>query len=157
MKAENVSADVRELIKLLARYEVRYLLVGGTAVIYHGYARFTGDTDVWYEPSPDNAKRLHAALRAFWDDSIPGDLSAEDLVNRDLVLQFGNPPNRIDLLGSISGVEFAEAWNDRVDDTLETQDERTPIHLLGIRSLRANKAASGRHKDMDDLENLPES
>jgi hypothetical protein len=77
MRASYFSKDVQEFLKLLASRQVKYLIVGGEAVIYHGYARLTGDVDFFFEPSKQNARKLYKALKEFWAGEIPGGLHAE--------------------------------------------------------------------------------
>lgn len=148
IEAQHFSPDTREFIQLLHRHGVRYLIVGGEAVIYHGHVRLTGDVDFFYATDPANATALYEALLDFWDGDVPGIEHAGELEDPDLVLQFGRPPNRIDLLSRISGVAFEEAWVSRLSLAL---DEGTPIHYISLDHLIANKRASGRPKDLDDL------
>src|SRR5688500_12636840 len=111
--AANFSPDTLEFIRLLAKYSVRCVIVGGQAVIFHCYARFTGDVDFFYSNEPANAEALFRALLEFWEGNIPGIFCAADLQQPATVIQFGRPPNRIDLLTSINGVTFEEAWSTR--------------------------------------------
>lgn len=153
--ASHFSPDTQDFIRLLHRHRVRYLIVGGEAVIYYGYVRLTGDVDFFYDRSADNAERLFAALLDFWDGDIPGVDEADELTQPDLVLQFGRPPNRIDLLNQISGATFAEAWPARRTLALVAEDgTSTPLYYVGLEHLIANKQASGRPKDLDDLSYL---
>ena len=108
--ADYFSPDIRDFITLLHRHQVRYVVVGGEAVIYYGHARLTGDIDFFYERSPANSAALFQALRDFWSGNIPELATADELQEPGLILQFGVPPNRIDLLNQIDGVEFAQAW-----------------------------------------------
>lgn len=101
-------------MKGLQRHRVRYVIVGGEAVIFHGYPRLTGDIDFFYENSAVNTRRLFAALNDFWSGRVPGVRSPEELREEKLVVQFGRPPNRIDLLNRIDGVTFTEAWRHRI-------------------------------------------
>lgn len=156
MKAELFSPDVQEFLRLLAAHEVRYVIIGGTAVIYHGYGRLTGDTDFLYDPAPDNTSRLWDALLEFWGGSVPAVDDAAELTNPQLVLQFGRPPNRIDLIASLEAVSFAEAWNSRVHEQIECGGKRVPVWLLSLENLRRAKRSAGRPKDLDDLDHLPE-
>lgn len=157
MKAEQFSPDVRDFLRLLAAHEVRYLIVGGIAVIYYGYGRLTGDVDFLYDCSSDNSRRLWSALCEFWQGAVPALSSAEELANPDLVVQFGRPPNRIDLIGNLDSVPFAEAWNTRTHETIDVGGMQVPVWLLSLRDLRAAKREAGRAKDLDDLEHLPEA
>jgi hypothetical protein len=86
VKADLFSADAQEFLRLLAKHDVRYLLIGGTAVVYHGYARLTGEVDFLYDCGHDNAQRLWAALLEFWGGSVPSVASAADLENPNVVI-----------------------------------------------------------------------
>jgi hypothetical protein len=130
---------------------VNYLIVGGEAVIYYGHARVTGDIDVFYERSPENVARLYAALLEFWHGRVPGLQKPEELLQPGVVVQFGVPPNRIDLVNRISGVEFREAWPNRFAVTVASGEEDVPIWYIGMTDLIRNKAAAARPKDLDDL------
>ncbi|HAK97013.1 MAG TPA: hypothetical protein DCM87_18985 [Planctomycetes bacterium] len=154
MKAASFSRDTREFLGLLHTHGVRYLIIGGEAVIYYGHARLTGDIDILFDAQADNADRLHAALDEFWGGSIPAVTRREELREPGLILQFGRPPNRIDLLNSISGVGFEDAWASKLDAQLETERGIVPIHYIGLAHLIANKESTGRPKDQDDLEFL---
>jgi hypothetical protein len=146
-----LSADTRELVALLHKHAVRYLLVGGGAVIYYGFPRLTGDMDFFYDAHPDNVILLYRALDDFWGGNIPGLERAEELTNPDLVLQFGVPPNRIDLISQIDGVTFATAWPNRLTLTIPVGTELVAVPMISLTDLIANKEASGRPKDLEDL------
>jgi hypothetical protein len=155
MRGDHFSPDVQELIGLLAKHDVRFLLVGGEAVIYHGYPRLTGDVDFWYEQTPDNAARLFAALLEFWGGPVPGVVAEHELLQPRIVVQFGRPPHRVDLISSVDGLTFGEAWPRRVNEQIELEDgSRRPLHVIGLAELVRNKQAAGRHKDLDDVEHL---
>lgn len=147
MSPSHFSEDTWEFIQLLDRHEVAYLLVGGEAVIHYGRVRLTGDCDFFYGTSPENADKLFRALLDFWGGDIPDIQAASELLVPDQVLQFGRPPNRIDLLTRISGVEFIDAWKAR--ETIIAEDG-TPVHLIALEHLLRNKRASGRPKDLED-------
>lgn len=154
IKESAFSADVVEFIRLLQRFAVRYLVVGGEAVIFHGYPRLTGDIDFFYERTPANARRLFHLLEVFWDNDIPGLSAAGELLEPGLIIQFGRPPNRIDLHNQISGVSFARAWDSRVTMRLQTRSGFLKLRYIGIGPLRQNKRATARLRDLDDLEHL---
>jgi hypothetical protein len=154
VRSDAFSSDTREFLRLLAKHGVRYVIVGGTAVIYHGYARLTGDVDFFYDSSRGNVERLWEALVEFWDGAVPGLAAANELASNDVIVQFGRPPNRIDLIGGLSGVSFEEAWRSRVLETIELGGQPIAIHLLGLAELVRAKRAAGRPKDLDDLEHL---
>jgi hypothetical protein len=143
-----LNKDLREFIALLNSTGVKYLVVGGHAVAFHGHPRFTGDMDFFVECSPENANRLAAALVQFGFGGLG--LGAEAFLQPETVVQLGRPPNRIDLLTSIDGVGFAKAWQAKVPGELDG----APVHFLGREDLLANKRASGRPQDLADLDNL---
>lgn len=147
MNAAHFSPDTWDLIRLLDHYRVEYVIVGGEAVIHYGYVRVTGDVDFFYGTVPENTERLFRALVDFWDGDVPGLDSASELSEPGQVVQFGRPPNRIDLLASITGVSFAEAWQSRVP---LVSDDGTRLFLIALDLLIQNKEASGRPKDAAD-------
>jgi hypothetical protein len=152
--AGNFSPDLIEFFRVLERHQVECMVVGGEAVIFHGYPRFTGDIDFFYGTDAGNIGKLFAALLEFWNGNIPGIAAAAELAEEGVVVQFGRPPHRIDLLNRIDGVAFAEAWPNRVE--VEIAGAGTPIRTayLGKGELLKNKRASGRPKDLDDVEHL---
>jgi predicted nucleotidyltransferase len=141
--------DFKEFLKLLNNNGVQYLLVGGYAVAYHGYPRATADMDIWIEVDPSNASKLLDALKEFGFNSP--DLSVELFLEKEKVVRMGVPPIRIEILTSISGVTFEECFQSRITDELDGIE----VNVISLPHLKANKEASGRHKDLDDLENLP--
>jgi hypothetical protein len=151
---EHLSKDIQDLIKLLARHRVRYLLVGGEAVIHYGYARLTGDIDLFYDRTPANARRLYDTLQAFWGGEVPAVASADDLLEPDVVIQFGRPPNRIDLLSSLGTLGFAAAWRRRVVEKLHVRPRAVALPIIALSDLLRSKREAGRHKDLDDVEHL---
>ena len=140
-----------EFLSLLFRHKVHYLIVGGEAVIHYGHSRLTGDIDIFYQREAVNAARIFAALKNFWDGNVPGMIGDAELLRKGIVLQFGVPPNRIDLMNMIEGVEFDDAWLNRTDAPLVTKRKKVLIHYLGLGDLIKNKEAVGRHRDLDDL------
>lgn len=124
------------------------LVVGDHAVAFHGYPRFTGDIDFFVRPTVANAERVLAALADFGFGDVGLDVDA--LTRPDKVIQLGQPPNRIDLLTSISGVDFNDAWRDRIAADLDG----LPVYFIGRHTLLTNKLASGRAKDLADVEAL---
>ena len=140
--------DLREFIALLTSHQVEFVVVGGHAVAYHGYPRFTGDMDLFVRPSVENAKRLMTALVAFGFGSVG--LTEAVFTKPDQVVQFGRPPNRIDLLTSISAVTFDEAWL----DSEQAELDNLAVRILGRHSLLKNKRATRRAKDLADVEEL---
>jgi hypothetical protein len=152
--AGSFSDDALDFIRLLEKYRVSYVIIGGEAVIYHGYPRLTGDIDFFYDIAESNVLRLFEALIEFWNGNIPGIDKAAELMEQGVITQFGRPPHRIDLLNRIDGVAFAEAWLTR--DTVKVVGSGNPVtvHYLGKQTLLKNKKASGRPKDLDDIQNL---
>ncbi len=145
------SQDTRDLIRLLAVHKVRYLIVGGMAVIYHGHARLTGDVDFFYESTKANAGRLFQALSEFWKGPVPFVANLNDLLTKNSIIQFGIRPNRVDLMNSITGVTFKEAWAGRIEETVETPGGIFTLPIIGLAALEKNKKSLGRYKDLDDL------
>ena len=144
------SSDILIFLRLLAKQRVCYLIVGGEAVIYHGYPRLTGDIDFFYKNTEPNSRRLFAALLEFWENQIPGVSSADELREDGIILQFGRPPHRIDLMNRIDGVTFRRAWPSRVRVRFKTKFGLVPAFYISLRFLLANKKKSGRPKDLDD-------
>src|SRR5205823_4432828 len=114
------------------------------------------DVDFFYDCAVENVERLYEALLEFWEGDIPGIESRGELSEPGVVVQFGRPPNRIDLHSRIDGVTFEEAWQSRVSVRIECGSESVEIDFIGLEPLRKNKQASARAKDLDDLEHLPE-
>jgi hypothetical protein len=140
--------DFRDMLELLNRHHVRYLVVGGFAVAVHGTPRYTRDLDIWVDVSPDNAARLVAVLDDFGFASLG--LTAEDFLDPGVVIQLGHEPSRIDFITKLTGVEFAAAYPARATATIG--DLEVPVIDRG--SLIANKRALGRLHDLDDVEGL---
>jgi predicted nucleotidyltransferase len=154
MKADYFSPDTQEFLMLLDKHQVKYLIVGGEAVIYYGYPRLTGDIDIFYSVNNENVYLLYDALLAFWDNDIPGLKSPEELQSPGYVIQFGVPPNRIDLLNDIEGVSFVEAWDHRSEESITVKRESVPIYFISLSDLIVNKRRTGRNKDLEDLKYL---
>jgi len=154
IKESAFSADVVEFVRLLQRFAVRYLVIGGEAVIFHGYPRLTGDVDFFYERKAANVRRLFHALEVFWENDIPGVRAADELLEPGVIIQFGRPPNRIDLHNQITGVSFARGWDSRVAGRLQTASGFLRLHYVGLGPLLRNKRATARPRDLDDLEHL---
>jgi predicted nucleotidyltransferase len=154
MKASHFSKDTQQFLRLLHKYNVKYIIVGGEAVIYYGYARLTGDVDFFFGISKENAERLYDALDEFWGGDIPGLDSFEGLMQSGTIFQFGVPPNRIDLVNHIDGVTFEEGWTGKATTSLEISDESIPVHFIGLDQLITNKEAIKRPKDLEDLRYL---
>lgn len=141
--------DFKEFLKLLNANDVEYLLIGGFAVGFYGYPRPTGDMDLWVAMNPANAARLVAAYREFGFD-VPN-LREELFLKDDQIIRIGLPPYRIEVMTTISGVDFDQCFQNRTIADIDG----VPTAIISLDDLKANKAASNRHKDLDDLENLP--
>ncbi len=142
--------DFKEFLKLLRAHGVKYLLIGGYAVGVHGYTRSTNDIDFWVAMTPDNANRVVEVLKEFGFD-VP-ELSSDLFLDPDRIVRMGIEPLRIEVTTTISGVTFDECYRGRI----ETELDHIPVSVINLRDLRLNKQATGRAKDLADLENLPE-
>lgn len=140
--------DFREFVALLNAQGVEYLIVGAYAVGAHGHPRYTGDLDVWVRPTVDNSARTVAAVNAFGFASF--EVPADGFSQPGKVLQLGGRPLGIDIMTSVAGVEFDTAWQRRMTVDLEG----LPVHFLGLEDLVASKKATGRPKDLGDLDEL---
>ena len=142
--------DFRDILAALVAADAKFLVVGAHALAAHGVPRMTRDIDILVEPSPDNARRVWRALASFGAPLDSLKIREADLATVDRVIQFGLPPWRIDIMTSISGVSFAEAWNGRMnDDMLGVQ-----VAFIGRDAFIRNKRASGRNKDLGDIDAL---
>jgi hypothetical protein len=144
-----MNRDFAEMLSALSAAGAKFLIVGAHALAAHGAPRATGDLDIWIQANQANAVRVLAALRAFGAPLF--DLTEGDLCAPDTVFQIGLPPSRIDILTGISGVLFDDAWNRRME--IAVGDLR--VATIGRADFVANKKASGRPKDLLDLELLP--
>ena len=142
--------DFKEMLALLNRHAVEYVIVGAYALAFHGVPRNTGDIDIYVRPGPENAAKVMLSLRDFGFDSLG--LTQEDFVSPGQVVQLGSPPVRIDFLTSISGV----SWEAADAGKKAGQYGDVPISFLGRAEYIANKRAIGRKKDLADLEALGE-
>ena len=142
-----LNRDFKEFAELLNARGVDYLVVGGYALAAHGHPRYTGDIDFWVRPAPENIARLLNALNDFGFGSLG--LGTGDFDN-DTVVQLGQPPRRIDLLTAIDGVEFETCFARR--EQVELAGVR--LNIIGLEDFKLNKQASGRLKDLADLDSL---
>ena len=142
--------DFRDLLEAFLAHGVTFLVVGAHALAVHGVPRATGDLDVWVRSTPENAARVVAGLAAFGAPLDTLGIAIDDFIRPDVVAQLGLPPYRIDILTSISGVDFDSAWRDRVAGAVAG----VIVPVLDRNSLRKNKKASGRSRDLADLESL---
>lgn len=145
-----MNEDFLDLLRCFLRADVRFLVVGAHAMAVHGVPRATGDIDLWVNPESENAGRAWGALLHFGAPVEEMGVRPVDLETPGLVIQIGLPPRRIDLLTRISGVEFEAAWSNRVVH----EAGGLAIPFLGRDDLLQNKRASGRPKDLADLDTL---
>lgn len=149
MDPQSLSRDFREFLQFLNEHAVEYLLIGGHAVALHGYPRATSDLDVWIGVSEVNAQRLTKALQRFGFD-LP-EVTPALFLQPDRIIRMGVPPNQIEILTGIDGVQFSDCYPRRV--TLELNE--VPVCVISSEDLKINKRASGRNKDLADLDELP--
>ena len=144
-----LAKDFSEFLKLLNDHHVEYLLIGGYAVAFYGYPRTTADMDVWVALNQENADRLVMVLKKF---GVALDDSGQELfLTPGNIVRMGLPPMRLEILNEIDGVDFSDCYRRRVTE----QWDGVEIPIISLTDLRKNKRASGRHKDLDDLEHLP--
>ncbi len=149
MATEIIPQDFKDFLKLLEDEGVAYLLIGGYAVGYYGYPRATADMDVWIAIDPQNARRTVKALERFGMRTL--EMTPELFREKGKVIRMGVPPMRLEIQTDISGVDFDKCYarRNRVDLA------GLQVNLISLDDLKTNKRASGRHKDLDDLEHLP--
>jgi len=140
--------DFIDFIELLNSHDVEYMVVGAHALAFHGRPRHTGDLDIWIRPSEGNAERILLVLKDFGFGSLR--LGKEDFLKENYVTQLGYPPLRIDILNSISGVDFEDAYKGRIIG----EHEDLQISFINISDFIANKQATGRAKDIGDIDAL---
>ncbi len=145
-----MNRDFVEMLSALAEAQAEFLVVGAHALAAHGVPRATGDLDIWVRPESKNADRVLAALEAFGAPRF--DLTREDLLRTGTVFQIGVAPSRIDILTSISGVSFEQAWPNRTTVSIGSLS----VPVLGKDDFIANKRAVGRPRDLSDLDLLKE-
>jgi hypothetical protein len=150
MAIPTLARDFKEFLKSFNSNGVEYLLIGGYAVGIHGHIRATNDLDVWVNINPENAARIERALREF--GFAAAGLTSGLFLNRNNVIRMGVPPIRIEILTSVSGIEFESCYIEK--ELIRIEEIVVPV--ISLARLRQNKAASGRAKDLADLENLPE-
>jgi hypothetical protein len=143
-----LSQDFKEFLQSLNANDVRYLVIGGYAVAFHGHPRYTKDLDVWIEMTTKNASKVIEALKQFGFGSLG--LTTADFVVPDQIIQLGYPPNRIDILTTAPGVDFETCYKRRITSEIDG----VSIEFIDIESLKQNKKAAGRYQDLADIENL---
>jgi hypothetical protein len=147
----NIQQDFEELLKLLEEQKVEYLIVGGYAVAFHGYPRFTKDIDIFYNISATNIQRLQKALEKF--GFTTKDLPSELFNSKGNIITFGTEPVRVDIINEISGVEFNNAWKERVRGKYGTIE----VNFINKSDLIKNKTSTPRLQDKADAEKLSEN
>jgi hypothetical protein len=143
-----MNPDFVDLLRAFIAANVRFLVVGAYALALHGRPRATGDLDVWVDATPHNAPRIMHALAAF--GAPLADLAVDDFSREGIVYQIGVPPSRIDILTELTGVSFTEAWPGRVRRPFGDVD----VDFIGREAFLRNKRATGRAKDLGDIEGL---
>ena len=142
------SQDFKEFVELLIKNNAEYLIVGGFAVAIHGHPRYTGDLDIWINPTQQNAENIVKVVNAFGFASFQ--LTPEDFIKPGNVIQLGYPPFRIDILTEVDGVEFDDCFENRKQVTIGEMK----VNFISYNDLMKNKKASGRPIDLDDIDNL---
>jgi hypothetical protein len=146
-----MNSDFKDRLRIFNEHDVRYLVVGGYAVMKYTEPRYTKDLDVWVEASPENARAVFAALREF--GAPLANIAAEDFAQEGCIYQMGRPPARVDVLTSIEGVRFADSWPNRVTSDFGG----IPAHVISRQDLLTNKRAVGRPQDLVDVHGLLEA
>ncbi|WP_347158566.1 hypothetical protein [Pontibacter chitinilyticus] len=142
--------DFQKFIQALNACDAEYIITGGFAVAVYGYPRYTGDIDIWINPTPKNAEKVLEAVQQF--GYTEQEVNLEDLTTADIVVQLGYPPNRIDLATGLAGVHFETCWENRV----KLAFGEVATNFISLQDLKRNKKATARQQDLLDLENLPE-
>ncbi|MCC9138895.1 hypothetical protein ACFSKU_00055 [Pontibacter silvestris] len=145
-----LTQDFKEFVKLLNTCHAEYIIAGGYAVALYGYPRYTGDIDIWVNPTPENAVNVLNALQKFGCDDT--EVNLEDLTTAGVVVQLGYPPNRIDLATGLTGVDFDSCWKNKI----EIPYGDTIANFISLKDLKRNKKATARQQDLLDLQNLPD-
>jgi len=143
-----IQQDFKDLLELFNAHKVEYIIVGGYALAFHGAPRYTGDIDIFVKPDDENAARIMSALEVFGFGSVG--LAAQDFERPGQVVQLGVPPVRVDIITSISGVSWNEAFSQRAAGKYGD----IQVHYIGHKQFIMNKKAMGRKKDLADLEAL---
>jgi hypothetical protein len=143
-----LNEDYRDMLRALSDEKVRFILIGAYALAAHGYPRATMDMDIWVMPSPDNADAVLRALQRFGAPS--NNLTKEDLQKDGTLFQIGVAPRRIDIITAASGLQFEDAYQNSIPLNIDGMEIRIP----SIDDLIINKKATGRTKDLADVEAL---
>ena len=140
--------DFEDFVFLLNKYEVSYMIIGGYALAFHGRPRHTGDLDIWIDVSETNAQKMIGVINEFGLGSLG--LNTADFLQKGIITQIGYPPLRIDILNEIDGIEFAEAYPNK----LIIDIDGLPISYISLDDLIKNKQVSGRQRDLSDITEL---
>ena len=144
----NIQKDFEEFLRLLNAQSAEYVIVGGYAVAFHGYIRTTNDLDIFFRSSSENIGKIENALEKF---GFPkGSVSLEEFYDQGSIIRMGVPPVRIEMINTISGLTFDEVWANKISDTYGEVN----VSYIGFKDLVKNKRASGRPKDLADLDEL---
>lgn len=149
MAKPQLPPDFKEFLKLCLDHEVRFLVVGGLAVVHHGHPRLTLDMEIWIDRTVENGQRIIRVLKNFGFRNP--EVTPQDFAKESQILRMGFKPTAIELFNRIPGVDFAECYERRVFAKMG----RMQVPFIGLEDLKANKKASGRLKDLQDLEELP--
>lgn len=141
----------RAFLKSFNDAAVEYMVVGGYAVIMHGYVRNTGDIDIWVKSDRANAERIVSALINF--GFAPEDVDEDIFIGPQQIVRMGNEPEKIEIITSIEGVQ----WEECIAHCVKCDIDGLEVPFIGLSDLRKNKAEAGRHRDLADLEELPEA
>lgn len=143
-----ISKDYEDLFKVLNAYKIRYLVVGGYAVIHYTEPRYTKDIDVWIIPEINKAQTVYEALKAFGAPLVG--MKPEDFTDKGMIFQIGVAPVRVDIMMNIPGISFESAWKNRK----RIHYGKAPINMIGLQDLIKAKRKAGRSQDVLDLEKL---
>ncbi|MCC9166215.1 hypothetical protein [Pontibacter harenae] len=150
LKGMELQTNFLDFIKILNSCKAEYMVAGGFAVAYNGYPRYTGDIDIWINPSEANAACvLHALEEYGYNDN---QITSEDLTTPGVVTQLGYPPNRIDIATGLEGVDFTACWERKKTAVIDGNT----VHFISLQDLKENKKATARQQDLLDLQNLPQ-
>lgn len=144
-----LAKDFRDFLSLCLKHELRFMVIGGYAVVHYSRPRYTGGMDLWLDSAPDNAARAAQVPRDFGFHG--DDVTAAMFTSQKEIIRMGFEPMRLELFTRIPGVEFASCYERRV----LVKIGRMQVPFIGLEDLKANKRASGRLKDLQDLEELP--
>jgi len=140
--------DFKEFVQLLIKNQVEYLVVGGYAVSIHGYPRYTGDLDIWVNPTLKNSVKVLDCLNEFGFSSL--ELTENDFIKEYGIIQLGYPPVRIDIMNTLDGVTFDDCFKNKSIIEIDS----LPVNFISLNDLIKNKKATARPLDIDDIENL---